>query len=189
MKPQNLCWMILIILIIALSSGIAGIFLLKDDFVLVLNEAGQVLSQNNSVVEQDLDNAEWLVTDVIDGDTIEVVRADTVYRVRLLGIDTPEIKGSECFAYESKTRLNELIKNRLIRLEADLTQADKDRYERLLRYVYLEDRDINLELIREGYAREYTYKTEYSKQTLYTQTESQAYELKLGLWGMCDLEV
>jgi endonuclease YncB( thermonuclease family) len=55
--------------------------------------------------------------------------------------------------------------------------------------VYLEDRDINLELIREGYAREYTYKTEYSKQTIYKQTERQAYELKLGLWGLCDLEV
>ena len=181
--------MILIILIIALSSGIGGVFLLKDNWILILDEAGRVLSQNDIRVDQDINKAEWLVTDVIDGDTIEVLRADRVHRVRLLGIDTPEIKGSECFAYESKTKLNELIGNRLVRLEADMTQADKDRYERLLRYVYLEGRDINLELIKEGYAREYTYKTEYSKQTSYIQTERQAYELKLGLWGKCDLGV
>src|SRR3989338_8519092 len=83
------------------------------------------------------ENGRTIVTNVIDGDTIVISGGE---RVRLLGIDTPE-KG-EFFYKEGKARLEELIENKNVTLEKE--GDNKDKYGRLLRYIFLNDTNINL---------------------------------------------
>ena len=89
-------------------------------------------------------NERGFVTKVIDGDTIIVEGK----KVRLLGIDADE-KGYACYE-EAKKRLEELVLNKAVRLEKD--RIDKDQYGRLLRYVWLNNTNINLLLVKEGLA-------------------------------------
>ncbi|MEM7824738.1 MAG: thermonuclease family protein, partial [Candidatus Aenigmatarchaeota archaeon] len=88
------------------------------------------------------------VTKVLDGDTIEI---ETGEKVRLLGINAPEI--NEHYYQEAKDRLAELVNGKLVKLEAG--REDKDIYGRLLRYVFVDDVFVNLQLLREGYATVY----------------------------------
>jgi len=85
-----------------------------------------------------------MVTKVIDGDTV-VVEGE---HVRLLGIDADE-RGYPCHA-EAKDRLEEYILNKEVFLEAD--KSDKDQYDRYLRYIFLDEKNINLQLVKEGLA-------------------------------------
>jgi len=86
-----------------------------------------------------------LVTKIIDGDTVIVEGGDTV---RLLGIDADE-KGYPCYE-PAKKRLEELILNKKVDLEAD--KEDRDQYKRYLRYLILDQENINLKLVKEGLA-------------------------------------
>jgi micrococcal nuclease len=92
-----------------------------------------------------------VVARVIDGDTVELTTGD---RVRLIGIDAEE-KGEKCYK-EAKDRLKELVEGKDVFLESDV--QDKDRYGRLLRYVFLDDTFVNLLLVREGLAKMYIIK-------------------------------
>ncbi len=83
---------------------------------------------------------------IIDGDTFKI---PTNKSVRLIGIDTPE-KGEKCY-YESTVLLKKLIDTKQVKLVKDV--SDKDKYNRLLRYVYLIDGNfINLQMVQEGFA-------------------------------------
>jgi micrococcal nuclease len=88
------------------------------------------------------------VIQVIDGDTIVVAGG---YHVRYIGIDTPE-KGQP-FYEEAKQYNRELVEGETVRLEKDVT--DKDKFKRLLRYVYVDSVFVNAELVRQGYADVY----------------------------------
>lgn len=100
------------------------------------------------------------ITRVIDGDTVEATVGGQRERIRLIGIDTPE-RGRPCFSAAS-TRLGQLIGDGAILLEADPTQDDRDRYNRLLRYLWRADGTLlNLVLVSEGLAAEYTYRVPY----------------------------
>lgn len=115
-----------------------------------------------------------VVTNVIDGDTIVIQGGD---RVRLLGIDAPE--KNETFYKESKARLEQLIENKEVMLERE--GDNKDRYSRLLRYVFLNDTNINLLLVQEGYAICYFYdKSKYQSQC--RALEEEARNDKIGRW-------
>jgi len=111
---------------------------------------------------------ELTVNRVIDGDTIEVMVNNKKESVRLIGIDAPELTDSSMkgkLALESRDYLKKLVQNKKIRLEADETQEDRDNYQRLLRYVYLDDGTlVNKKMIEAGMAEEYTYKTPYKFQ-------------------------
>lgn len=129
------------------------------------------------------------VTRVIDGDTIEVQRDGKKETVRLIGIDTPEVVDPrspiECFGKQASEKARSLLIGQGVILKADTTQSDKDRYGRLLRYVYLVDGTfINDLLIREGYAHEYTYQNDpYIFQQQFKDAEKEAQENKRGLWA------
>jgi len=127
----------------------------------------------------------YLVTEVIDGDTIKVKINEEIFKVRLIGIDTPENTTSiDCYGAEASQKLKDLILNKNIELTPDITQTDKDRYNRLLRYVYLENGDlINLQLVKSGYAKEYTYDKVYKYQSILKEAEQKAKNDALGLWG------
>ena len=135
----------------------------------------------------------YRVDRVIDGDTIKVFIDDKSETVRLIGINTPETvhpeKAVECFGAEASFKLKELLEGRNVYLKEDKTQNNKDKYNRLLRYVYRGDNlFINQWLIENGYAFEFTYEVPYIYQNEFIQAQNKAKIAKLGLWedGVCD---
>ncbi len=135
----------------------------------------------------------YTVLRVIDGDTIEAEQGDSIITTRLIGIDSPEVvdprKTVQCFGIEASEKAKELLNGKKVRLEKDLSQDDRDKYGRALRYVFLQDGTFfNKLMIREGYAREYTYKSNpYIYQTEFLEAQREAREQKRGLWedGVC----
>lgn len=130
----------------------------------------------------------YQVLDVVDGDTFKASVNGTNQTVRLIGVDTPETKDPrklvQCFGSEASAQSTALMKSKNVRLEADKTQSDKDKYGRLLRYAYLEDGTlINKKLIELGYAHEYTYEVPYKFQADFKQAETKARSSAVGLWS------
>lgn len=125
---------------------------------------------------------------IVDGDTVDITVGDQVVRLRLIGIDTPETKDPnepvQCFGPEATNRARELLTGQAVLLEADPTQGEYDRYDRLLRYLWLADgRLYNHQMVVEGYATEYTYDKPYKYQQLFRQAEQEAQAQLAGLWS------
>ena len=131
----------------------------------------------------------YQVVSVTDGDTLKVDINGTTETLRLIGIDTPETvdprKPVQCFGEEASKKAKETLTGKKVHLEADSTQGERDKYQRLLRYAYLEDgTSFNKWMIQEGYAHEYTYQSNpYKYQTEFKDAEKLARESKKGLWG------
>jgi len=119
------------------------------------------------------DGALKLVTKIIDGDTFLI---EGGYAVRILGIDADE-RDHPCYE-AAKNRLEELILNKKVKLEKG--GEDKDQWCRYLRYVFLNDKNISLELVKEGLAvaRFSPKDTKYQKEIV--AAEKQARENKIG---------
>lgn len=148
------------------------------------NNDSQV-TEDNSVVS--LSGDLYSVVSVVDGDTIDVMLNNKTERLRLIGMDTPETKDPrkpvQCFGQEASNKATELLLNKKVRLEADDTQDNVDKYDRLLRYVYLEDGlFFNKWMIENGYAYEYTYNVPYKYQVEFKQAQITAKDKQLGLW-------
>jgi micrococcal nuclease len=112
---------------------------------------------------------------VIDGDTLVLSDKKTV---RLIGINTPE-KDQPYYA-EAKDTLRELVLEKEIQLEKDI--SDTDRYGRLLRYAYVGDIFINLEMIKSGLAHSYAYPPDTAHQEEFLAAEKTAREQEIGCW-------
>jgi len=129
------------------------------------------------------------VTNVVDGDTIDVTLGKKAERVRLLGVDSPESvdprRQVECFGQEAADFVKRQLSGKNVRLEADTTQSNRDSFGRLLRYVWLADgTNFNQRLIDEGFAHEYTFENHpYKFQKQFQQAETDAKEAKRGLWN------
>ncbi len=124
------------------------------------------------------------VLTVLDGDTVDVESAGRRERVRLIGLDAPEMSPPECLAAQSREHLVALIAARPVRLEADRTQADRDVYGRLLRHVVLSDGRVAAEsVIAAGYASEYTYDEPYRYRDRFLTAQAAAKRKGLGIWG------
>ncbi|MBU0708808.1 thermonuclease family protein [Patescibacteria group bacterium] len=128
------------------------------------------------------------VVKVVDGDTIAVDINGVTESIRLIGIDTPETvdprKPVQCFGVEASNKAKSVLDGKVVTLESDSTQGDRDKYGRLLRYVFLEDgTHFNKLMIIEGYAFEYTYQLPYKYQNEFKQAEIEARETKRGLWA------
>src|SRR5207302_4566860 len=93
------------------------------------------------------------VLSVHDGDTITVQLADRKEKVRLIGIDAPEIDQAP-WGIQARDALRGLLDGKTVRLETDITV--RDQYRRLLAYVYVGEMLVNLELVRQGQAVLYT---------------------------------
>jgi len=137
----------------------------------------------------------YKVVRVIDGDTIDVSIDGKTQRVRMIGINTPESvdprKPVECFGIEASEKAKEMLLNNEIELENDLSQDDKDKYGRLLRYVKTKDGLFyNLEIIKQGYAFEYTYLLPYRYQSEFKNAQKYAQANQVGLWanGICGIK-
>ena len=129
------------------------------------------------------------VVRVVDGDTIRVALPSGEERVRYIGIDTPEsVKpGSpvECFAKRASAFNERLVAGERVRLVRDV--EERDRYGRLLAYVYRE-RDglfVNAELVRRGYATVATFPPNVAHETDFRRLAERARLSGLGLWSKC----
>ncbi len=128
------------------------------------------------------------VVEVIDGDTVDVRLDGTVERLRLIGLDTPETKDPrkpvQCFGKEASAQAAKLLMGQTVFLEEDSSQDTRDKYNRLLRYVWLPDGKLyNLEMIMGGFAHEYTYETPYKYQAVFKKEEAAARERGWGFWA------
>jgi endonuclease YncB( thermonuclease family) len=140
---------------------------------------------------------EAIVTRVVDGDTIEVEITSVAmgpgagdaevggrYDVRLLGIDTPESvrPGTpvECFGREASAATKAFLEGESILLVKDVEETD--RYDRLLRYVYLGSEMANARLVSNGYAAAYTYPPNVRHADLFVSLEREARNSARGLW-------
>jgi len=127
------------------------------------------------------------VTRVIDGDTIEVSLRGQIYKVRYIGIDTPETvhpsKPVQCFGKEASAKNSELVAGKVVRLEKDVSETD--RYGRLLRYVWVGDTLVNDYLVRQGYAYASTYPPDVKYADRFAQAQREARQNNRGLWAVC----
>ncbi len=129
-----------------------------------------------------------VVTKIIDGDTIELANGE---KVRYIGIDAPEKQNpKECFSGESTRANADIVLNKSVRLEKDKT--NRDRYGRLLRYVYVQPQSsgaaeifVNEYLVRNGYAYAKQYKPDIAKHTILENAQRNASASARGLWNVC----
>ena len=129
------------------------------------------------------------VVRVIDGDTVKV-RLDGGPRVtvRLLGIDTPEVhNGEECWEEQASLAAKRLLSGATrVRLISDTSQANRDRYGRLLRYVIKgRSKDVGAKLVYRGHAEVHMYNRPFERLRKYQRFENLAKRDDRGLWGHC----
>lgn len=127
-----------------------------------------------------------VVTYVYDGDTIKVGKET----VRLLGVDAPEVawkrygKKGECYGPEAKAYLEKRLLGKRIKLKRDPMANQKDKYDRTLAYVYLQNTLVNRELIHRGYAQVLRY-FPFSKRQDFIRAQEKAVAHRRGLWKSC----
>lgn len=128
------------------------------------------------------------IIEVVDGDTVLL---DNGERLRYIGIDTPETKhprrGIECFGKKSSEKNADLVLGKTVRLEKDV--SERDRYSRLLRFVYLPTEQgelfVNDYLVRQGYARAVTYPPDVTYTARFREAQKEAQNNSRGLWNEC----
>lgn len=128
----------------------------------------------------------YTVSHVIDGDTIELSSGEDV---RYIGIDTPEVREKtgagwvykpRPFGEEAKEFNRKLVEGKRVRLEFDVQK--KDKYKRILAYVYTGEKFINVEMVRQGFAMIYTYPPNLKYLELFLEAQKEARDNKRGLW-------
>lgn len=148
-----------------------------------------ILNQPNSTgspaLVSEMSREKARVKRVVDGDTIELTDGR---KLRYIGIDTPETvdpnRPSGCFGKEASNKNKELVENKEIELEKDVSETDK--FGRLLRYVYLTDTEmVNEKMVRDGYAFARTYPPDVKYQEKLRQAEADARTNNRGLWASC----
>jgi endonuclease YncB( thermonuclease family) len=132
------------------------------------------------------------VTRFVDGDTITIDMNGTKETIRMIGVDTPETHkpntAVQCFGPAASAFTKNLIGNNRVRLEADPTNQNRDRYDRLLRYVYLPDgKLVARELIANGFGFAYTL-FPFTKEPEFVAAEDTAKQSSKGLWSSCQVE-
>lgn len=131
----------------------------------------------------------YSVAHFVDGDTIAVNMNGRVEKVRFVGVDTPETHKPntpvQCYGPAAAAFTKNIIGHNNVRLVSDSLSTDRDRYDRLLRYVYLPDGTlVNEKLIQNGYGFYYPY-FPFSKSEQFAADQQAAQTAHKGLWGNC----
>lgn len=113
------------------------------------------------------------VVAVVDGDTVKILENNKELKIRMLNIDAPEKK--QPFGSRAKQRLSEKIFNKDVKVE----YKGKDKYQRILGTIWIDNKNINLEMVEEGYAWAYR---KYLNDISYLKAEDKAKSNKVGLW-------
>ena len=149
----------------------------------------EVISSQQTPVEISQTTEKVRVAKILDGDTFDLSDGR---RVRYIGINTPEMtdqnKQPQCFALEAKAENEKLLAGKKIRLEKDLSNRDK--YGRLLRFVYVEDESgreifVNDYLARQGFARLLSIPPDLKFEKQFNAAVEEARFQQRGLWGAC----
>ena len=124
------------------------------------------------------------VTYVVDGGTVHVEVAGREEKVRLIGIDTPEV--GQCDAAKATALARRLAQGQAVKLVGDPTQAIRDRYGRLLAYVWLPGgRDLGYQELARGYARVYVYDRPFRRLAAYRRAEEVGRTRADSIWRGC----
>lgn len=122
------------------------------------------------------------VTEVIDGDTVNVLIDNEIERIRLIGVDAPEHQ--DCYYRESLQYAKSLLDDQQVQIEKDESQGEYDKYDRLLAYLILPDGSNFSQIqLEEGAVKEYTYDAPYKYQKEFQDAESRARSNKIGIWN------
>jgi micrococcal nuclease len=147
-------------------------------------------SRLNDIVNS-TDPGLYAVTHYIDGDTIMVNMNGSEQTIRFIGIDTPETHKPntpvQCYGPAAAAHTKAVIANAggKVRLQSDALSSNRDRYDRLLRYVYLANgTNVNLLNVQQGYAFYYPY-FPYTKSAQFESAQKQARAKDIGLWRNC----
>ncbi len=161
-----------------------------DWFTSAATSAGNTASKAVQGVESNQPGL-YHVVRYVDGDTIVVDMNGTPETLRLIGVDTPEThdprKKVQCYgpAASAYTKNSLSAAGSKVRLAADSLSSNRDRYDRLLRYVYLPDGTLwNQKLIEDGYGFYYPY-FKFSKSGDFASAEKRAIAANNGLWANC----
>ena len=153
---------------------ILSVFLILTSFVFSLSGCG-IYYFNDEETSTTKSGVEYKVVDVIDGDTLVLSNNK---HVRLIGINTPE--SERYFYWESKEVLKLMVLNKNVRLEKDVD--DRDAYGRLLRYVYIGNLFVNLEMVKRGFANVFTFPPNVKYTDSFIEAERDARTNEIGLW-------
>lgn len=130
---------------------------------------------------------EGLVTTVVDGDSIHVILGGRAERLRLIGVDAPELahpdQPGECFGQEAALFTQQSLKGRSVLIELDVER--RDRFDRLLAYVFLGSSFFNETLVARGFAIERSYPPNLAHQEELRSAEIDARKDRRGLWSAC----
>ncbi len=131
----------------------------------------------------------YRVSEFVDGDTVRVNMNGRIETIRFIGLDTPEThdprKAVQCFGKAAAAYTKNLIGNNAVRLEADPLSTNRDRYDRLLRYVYLPNGQlVQAEVIKSGYGFAYI-SFPFTKSEEFVRYQTEARQQNKGLWGSC----
>lgn len=127
------------------------------------------------------------VTNVVDGDTIDIQLAGKEERVRLLLVDTPETvhpsKPVQPFGPEASKYAKDILAGEEVRVEYD--GPKRDHYDRLLAYIWIDGENFNQQLLEKGFARyAYVYDPPYTHAVTMSEAESRAKQQEKGIWNI-----
>jgi micrococcal nuclease len=169
--PRRIVIALLLVLAAAGGAGSSGLF-----------DAGQGGSGGTPTA------AEGLVLKVVDGDTIHVLVGGRREKVRYIGVDTPETHKPDtpvqCYGPAASAFNARLLAGRRVELRTDA--ETRDRYGRLLAYVYAGKTFVNAELVRRGYAEPLPVPPNVRHASRFAQLARAARRQRLGLWGTCE---
>lgn len=141
-----------------------------------------VLPQDYSCVRPEREAETARVISVTDGDTIVVEMDGQEYRVRYIGINAAEINSDEHVFAERAAQYNlDLVDGQRVALYRDTSETD--RFDRLLRYVFVGDVFVNYALVEKGAARQRDYPPDSACKELFNQAQQSAQEAQLGIWA------
>ena len=175
---------------IIISVVVIAVAFLLDKFEII--DIGEYLSANedesyNNEQQYNLNGASYYdVVRVVDGDTFVIEYNGTNEKVRLIGIDTPESvhpneeKNAE-FGDIVSNYSKEMLTNKKVQIEFDVEERDK--YGRLLAYVYLDGQMYNKVLLEKGYAKLSTYPPNVKYVDEFTEIQKKARKNKMGMWA------
>ncbi len=136
-------------------------------------------AQGAECVPPENERVEARVVRVIDGDTIVVAIDEVEFKLRYIGIDSPESNaagGSRSTSYN-----RQLVEGKTVTLVMD--RSETDRYDRLLRYVFVGETFVNYEMIRAGYATSGSWPPDTACDQVLAQAEQSARQNKRGMWA------
>lgn len=170
------------------KSVVILIFLIIAFFTILQDKLPKKESPKNQGLSGFERNGFVRITVVHDGATVSIKIGDGEEKIRLIGIDAPEL-GQEPWGKKAKRKLQDIIRrtDKSVRIELDVEERDK--YGRLLAYLWTKDgRLVNEEMVRSGYALLYTISPNVKYVERLREAQEMAYKKKVGIWGEKGLE-